>query len=87
MSSVGEERFTRKSGPLGEPGKNFDELFDWNIDDHGVPYHKKGPETFDDYLYTVFWSQTEAKGATGYQGLGWNRTSLVPSAAQLIDAR
>ena len=86
MASVEEELYTRKLGSPGEPGKTFDELFDWNIDDHGVPYHKKGPETFY-YLYTVFWSQTEAKGATGYQDPGWNRTSPAPSAAQLIDAR
>ena len=87
LSSVEERVAANKSGPPGELGKTFDELFDWNIDENGAPYHKKAPETFDDYLYTAFWSQTEAKGATGYQDPGWNRTSPVPTATQLIDAR
>ena len=51
------------------------------------PTTGKGPETFDDYLYTVFWSQAEAKGATGYQDLVRNRTSHARTEAQLIDAR
>ena len=76
-----------KSGPPGAPGKTFDELFEWNVDDDGVQFHEKGPETFDDYLYSVYWAQTDAKGATGYLEPGWARTTPVPSAEQLIDAR
>ena len=87
MTSVEDMYPARKSGSPGEPGKTFDELFDWTLDDNGVPYYRKGPETFDGYLYTVFWSQTEAKGATGYLARGWNRTPPAPTEAQLINAR
>ena len=86
MTSVEQEQLS-KSGPLGAPGKTFDELFEWNVDDDGVPFHEKGPETFDKFLSTVYWDQTEARGATGYQDPGWTRTTPVPSTAQLIDAR
>ena len=34
-----------------------------------------------------FGAKTEAKGATGYLDLGWNRTTRAPTDAQLIDAR
>ena len=74
MSSIEQEQST-KSGQPGAPSKTFDELFEWSVDDQGVPFHRKGPETFDDYLYTVYWAQTEAKGATGYQYIGWTRTT------------
>ena len=86
MTSIEQEQLS-KSGPPGAPGKTFDELVEWNVDDDGVPFHEKGPETFDDYLYSVYWAQTDAKGATGYQDPGWTRTITVPSAEQLIDAR
>jgi ABC-type multidrug transport system fused ATPase/permease subunit len=61
-SSVEEELSTRKSGTPGKPGKTFDVLFEWNIDDHGIPYHKKGPDTFDDYLYTASGAKPMQKG-------------------------
>jgi hypothetical protein len=76
-----------KSGPPGAPGKTFDELYEWYVDDDGVSYEEKGPTTFEKYLSHVYWSQTEAGGATGYQDPGWLRTCPVPSAAQLTDAR
>ena len=79
---------TAKVGPAWRSRqKDSMSFFEWNVDDQGVPFHQKGPETFDDYLYTVCWAQTEAKGAIGYQYLGWTRTTPVPLAAQLIDAR
>jgi len=76
-----------KSGPPGAPGKTFDELYEWYVDDDGISYEEKGPATFEKYLSKVYWSQTEAGGATGYQDPGWLRTCPVPSAAQLTDAR
>ena len=36
-----------KSGPPGAPGKTFDELYEWYVDDDGVPYEEKGPATFE----------------------------------------
>ena len=86
MTRIEKEQISR-SGPPGAPGQTFDELFYWSVDDEGVPFHQKGPETLDDYLYSVYWAQTEARGATGYQDPGWTRTTPVPSAEQLIDAR
>jgi hypothetical protein len=50
MSSVEERIAVDKSGPPGEPGKTFDELFDWPVDDDGVPYWRKGPASFEYYL-------------------------------------
>ena len=38
MSSVEEKELARKSGSPGEPGKTFDDLFDWTLDDSGFPY-------------------------------------------------
>ena len=46
MSSVEERAAAHKSGLPGEPGKTFDELFDWSLDDNGIPYYRKGPATF-----------------------------------------
>ena len=46
MTSIEQEQLP-KSGPPGAPSKTFDDLFAWNVDDDGVPFHEKGPETFD----------------------------------------
>ena len=86
MTSIEQEQ-SSKSGPPGAPGKTFDELYEWNVDDDGVLFHEKGPETFERFLSKVCWSQTESGGATGYKDPGWLRTFPVPSAMQLIDAR
>ena len=64
-TSIEQEQLS-KSGLPGAPGKTFDELFEWNVDDDGVPFHEKGPETFDKFLAKVYGAQTEAGGATGY---------------------
>ena len=39
-----------QSGQPDDPGKMFDEMHDWNRDKDGIPYRRKGPKTFDDYL-------------------------------------
>ncbi len=49
MTSI-EQNISSKSGSPGAPGKTFDELFAWNVDDDGVPFHMQGPETVDEYL-------------------------------------
>ena len=41
MPSVEERDSAHKSGLPGEPGKTFDELFDWSLDDNGVSYYRK----------------------------------------------
>jgi hypothetical protein len=45
-----------KSGPPGALGKTFDELYEWYVDDEGIPYEEKGPATFARYLSRVYWS-------------------------------
>ena len=45
MTSIKQEQLS-KSGPPGAPGKTFDELFEWNVDDDGVPFHEKGSGDF-----------------------------------------
>ena len=62
MSSVEERVSARKSGSLGEPGKSFDELFDWILGDNGVRYYKKRPETFEYYIQKVFGAKLRPKG-------------------------
>jgi len=53
MTSIEQEQLS-KSGPPGAPGKTFDELYEWNVDDDGVQFHEKGLETFYDYFYSVY---------------------------------
>ena len=61
MSSIEQEQST-KSGHPDAPGKTFDELFEWNVDDEGAPFHNKVPETFDDYLYAVLLGSDRSQG-------------------------
>ncbi|MFM7982256.1 MAG: hypothetical protein ACKPKO_23350, partial [Candidatus Fonsibacter sp.] len=70
---IEKEAAASKPGLPGVPGKTFDDILDWQYDEDGVPYGKKGPKSFDENLYRVFWSRTPERSATGYIDFGWMR--------------
>ena len=42
-----------RPGSPGDPGKTFDDIFDWKNYEDGEPYWEKGLASFDEYLQTV----------------------------------
>ena len=83
--SIGSDTAAGKSGEPDDPGRAFDELFDWKNGEDGVPYWRRGPQTFDDYLQRAFWDQTESGHATGYLDPGWAREARIPTEEELRD--
>ncbi|MFM7978337.1 MAG: hypothetical protein ACKPKO_03395, partial [Candidatus Fonsibacter sp.] len=53
--------------------KTFDEIYDWKLDENGVPFWEKGFEDFNDFVGKVYWDQMCMPHETGYQDPGWMR--------------
>ena len=74
-------------GSPEDPGLTFDQLYDWREDHIGTPYWGRGSRTFERYLQTAFWDQTESGTSTGYRDPGWSRAAIPPTAEELLDAQ
>ena len=80
VSSIAADSASILLGSPEDPGLTVDQLFDWHEDHTGVPYWNRGSITFEQYLRTAFWDQTESGGSIGYRDPGghalWKRRSL-----------
>lgn len=77
---------TRKSGYPGDPGKTFDEMFDWRLDEADIPFWRKGLATFDIFLGRVFRSRVVGGSPTDYVNPGWLRTAPVLNDSECTDS-
>ena len=76
---------SEKSGQPDDPGLTGNRIHDWKRDGDGVPYHKKGPKSFDVVLQNVYWNQSATKYATGYIDPSWTRPTNSPTQKELTE--
>ena len=87
VSSIAADVASIELGSPEDPGLTFDQLFDWHEGHTGVPYWDRGSRTFERYLQTAFWDQTESGTSTGYRDPGWSRTVDPPEPEELLEAK
>ena len=87
VSSIAADVASIQLGSPEDPGLTIDQLFDWHEDHIGTPYWGRGSRTFERYLQTAFWDQTESGTITGYRDPGWSRTVDPPEPEELLDAK
>ena len=87
VSSIAADSASILLGSPEDPGLTFDQLFDWHQDHTGVLYWNRGSRTFEQYLRTALWDQTESGGSTGYRDHGWSRVAQVPDPESLLGAK